>query len=502
MRNLFNLLLLTILFSCSKETPSEPMLNNGQITLSLDLIREFSLQLDKSSKSLQLEDSDFTHVYDNEIRVNFTSVPPGYSESLTFNPSDNTQRITLPYGEYNWEIPSEDNPSPISKTLSVSGQSTSVITINEPTVDLTLNVNTDYALVTVNDDYTSNVTLTHEELSISMNIKDGYNYAYVLSGTTSTTLDLIDTNGDSYSADIGLVDSCKHYKYQLNYSEVGVSSLICVCEPFEVEERYLIPNNEPNKVTDHEGNTYGFVEICGKLWTTSNAMMTTYKNGENIFESNNDNSLSLDCSQLYNGLTIGEWNIIPCDQEYKTTHFQSCGGSYTRDQVIDSRGIAPEGWRVPTRQDYQCLIDSFESIRDTAINITSQGFTDDFCCCTAAGCQYSDFLEDNLKRKNQSLTEMKWFKPGNYSQDYIDLIESPIRNSTGFNAFPCSSISSGNNDFWNAVGENAMFIISHGQIGNTQPDSRPLGFRVSLSSVGFYSSFNEVGSLRFVKDID
>ena len=47
-----------------------------------------------------------------------------------------------------------------------------------------------------------------------------------------------------------------------------------------------------------------------------------------------------------------------------------------------------------------------------------------------------------------------------------------------------------------------MFIISHGQIGNTQPDSRPLGFIVSISSVGFYNSFNEVGSLRFVKDID
>jgi hypothetical protein len=128
--------------------------------------------------------------------------------------------------------------------LSVSGQSTSLITINEPTVDLTLNVNTDYALVTVNDEYTSNVTLTHEDLSIPMNNKDGYNYAYVLSGTTSTTLDLIDTNGNLYSSDIGLVESCKHYKYQLDYSEVGVSSLICVCEPFEVIERFLIPTNQ------------------------------------------------------------------------------------------------------------------------------------------------------------------------------------------------------------------------------------------------------------------
>ena len=244
MKNIIYSLVLFCLFSCSRETTSEPMLNDGQITLSLELIREFSLQLDNSSsKSLLLEDSDFVHVYDSEITVNFTSVPPGYSESLTFNPNDNTQRVTLPYGEYNWEIPSEDNPSPISNTLSVSGQSTSVITINEPSVDLTLNVNTDYALVTVNDDYTSNVTLTHEDLSLSMNIKDGYNYGYVLSGTTSSSISVIDTNGDNYTGDLGLIQSCKHYKYQLDYSDVGVNSLICLCEPFEVIERFLIPSS-------------------------------------------------------------------------------------------------------------------------------------------------------------------------------------------------------------------------------------------------------------------
>ena len=239
----YTILLFSFLVSCSKTNESELLLNDGQITLSLDLIREFSLQLDNSSyKSFQLEDSDFVHVYGNEITVNFISVPPGYIESLTFNPNDNTQRITLPYGEYNWEIPSDDNPSPISNTLSVSGQSTSVILINEPTVDLTLNVNSDYALVTLNDDYTSNVTLTHEELSVSMNNKDGYNYGYVLSGTTSTTLDLIDINGDSYTVDIGLVESCKHYKYQLDYSNLGINSLICLCDPFEVIERFIVPS--------------------------------------------------------------------------------------------------------------------------------------------------------------------------------------------------------------------------------------------------------------------
>ena len=130
--------------------------------------------------------------------------------------------------------------------MSVYGQSTDVVTINQPSINLNLNVDTDYALVTVNNDYTSNVTLTHENLSIHMNSKNGYNYGYVLNGTTSSTISLIDTNGDSYFEELGLVQSCKHYKYQLDYSVVGVNSLICICDPFEVIERFVSPSGLNN----------------------------------------------------------------------------------------------------------------------------------------------------------------------------------------------------------------------------------------------------------------
>ena len=246
MKKLVFILLSSFFFlSCTKDSSEGGQSNDGQLNLTLNLIKDFSLQLDQTtSKSNLLEDSDFQHVYDDEITVTFTSDPPGYSQSLTFNPnSSDLQTIVLPYGEYNWEIPVDSNPTEISNTLSVYGQSTQIITINDPDINLSLDVNTDYALVTVNDDYTSNVTLTHEDLSISMNSKDGYNYGYVLSGTTSSSLSLIDTNGDSYTSDLGLIQSCKHYKYQLDYSNVGVNSLICLCDPFEVIERFILPSS-------------------------------------------------------------------------------------------------------------------------------------------------------------------------------------------------------------------------------------------------------------------
>ena len=87
--------------------------------------------------------------------------------------------------------------------MSVYGQSTDVVT-NQPSINLNLNVDTDYILITVNNDYTSNVTLTHKNLSINMNSKNRYNYGYVLNGTTSSTISLIDANGDSYFEELGL----------------------------------------------------------------------------------------------------------------------------------------------------------------------------------------------------------------------------------------------------------------------------------------------------------
>ena len=245
MKNFFYLIIsLFFITSCSKDSPSESLLDDGRLELSLNLLKEFNLESKISSgKSSLLVDSDFVHVLDEEITVNFTSVPAGNNLSLTFNPNDtsSSQTVVLPYGEYNWEIPNASNPVTISNSLSVYGQSTQTIIINAPEMNLDLDVNTDYALVTVNDDYTSTVTLTHNDLSILMNNKDGYNYGYVLSGTTSTTLDVADINNDLYSAELGLIESCKHYKYQLNYSTVGVNSLICLCDPFEVIERFLSP---------------------------------------------------------------------------------------------------------------------------------------------------------------------------------------------------------------------------------------------------------------------
>lgn len=289
-KSILILSLFCLVVYCSKESNQSLIDDNTNLSLSLNLLKTFSLELDDSSnKSSFQEDSDFQHVFVNEITINFSSVPPGYNQSLTFNPnSSDSQTISLPYGEYNWEIPNNSNPEEVSNFLPVYGQSTQTIVINEPSSGLTLNVNTDYALVTVNDDYTSNVTLTHEDLSISLNNKDGYNYGYVLSGTSSATLDLIDTNGDNYSAELGLIVSCKHYKYQLDYSDVGVNSLICMCDPFEVVERFIQPicadesvltngivawypfNGNPN---DESGN--------GNDGVNNGAVLAQDRNGEN-----------------------------------------------------------------------------------------------------------------------------------------------------------------------------------------------------------------------------
>lgn len=286
-RSTLILVLFCFVVYCSKESNQSLLDDTTNVSLSLNLLKTFSLELDNSSNKLFFkEDSDFQHVFVNEITVNFSSVPSGYNQSLTFNPnSSDSQTISLPYGEYNWEIPNNSNPEQVSNFLPVYGQSTQTIVINEPSSVLSLNVNTDYALVTVNDDYTSNVTLTHEDLSISLNNKDGYNYGYVLSGTSSTTLNLIDSNGDNYSTDLGLIVSCKHYKYQLDYSNVGVSSLVCVCDPFEVIERFIVPSSGLQNICDVN-------ELPTSLQNRLRGMWTFCDNADDMSSFSNNGTLN------------------------------------------------------------------------------------------------------------------------------------------------------------------------------------------------------------------
>lgn len=89
-------------------------------------------------------------------------------------------------------------------------------------------------------------------------------------------------------------------------------------------------------VTDDDGNVYQWVTIGDLQWTTSNA-----KNGENV------------CNLRYwNGWS---WSDALSDSEkaeFMENTYPVYGNYMTYDEALES---APEGWRLPTDEDWQKL---------------------------------------------------------------------------------------------------------------------------------------------------
>lgn len=90
-------------------------------------------------------------------------------------------------------------------------------------------------------------------------------------------------------------------------------------------------------VTDDQGNVYNWVRIGDQMWTTSNA-----KNGTSLAE-----------AVYYNNF---EWsNVLSSDQaieEYETNYLPVYGNMMTMEDAVES---APEGWRLPTDEDWKKL---------------------------------------------------------------------------------------------------------------------------------------------------
>ncbi len=100
-------------------------------------------------------------------------------------------------------------------------------------------------------------------------------------------------------------------------------------------------------VTDVEGNIYNTVLINGKWWMTENLRVRQYNDGTNIPTGHNDND--------WIELTEGAWTYFNEDHQWDETY----GKLYNWYATADTRGLCPEGWRLPTDDDVKELRDMY-----------------------------------------------------------------------------------------------------------------------------------------------
>jgi uncharacterized protein (TIGR02145 family) len=99
----------------------------------------------------------------------------------------------------------------------------------------------------------------------------------------------------------------------------------------------------PPTVADYDGNVYQTVLIGDQCWMMENLKVTHYRNGDPI-EHVTDNS-------IWEGLSSGAYCAYDNDQNNVVTY----GRLYNWYAVDDSRNIAPEGWHVPTDDEWKQL---------------------------------------------------------------------------------------------------------------------------------------------------
>jgi len=100
---------------------------------------------------------------------------------------------------------------------------------------------------------------------------------------------------------------------------------------------------ETGTVTDIDGNVYQTVKIGDQWWTAENLKVTHYRNG--------DAMPNVTDYTEWTNLTTGAY----CEYDNNSANVDTYGRLYNWYSVNDSRNIAPEGWHVPSDEEWKQL---------------------------------------------------------------------------------------------------------------------------------------------------
>jgi len=130
---------------------------------------------------------------------------------------------------------------------------------------------------------------------------------------------------------------------------VSVSIFLLSCSSKEDTK----PTSASTDPKDFEGYLYKTVKIGSKTWFAENLKTTRYKNGNDIEK-----------------VTVAsEWATKTAGALRESRNPEKFGYLYNYAAVADVRGICPNGWHVPTEDDFKLLIESAGGGTNGGINL-------------------------------------------------------------------------------------------------------------------------------------
>jgi uncharacterized protein (TIGR02145 family) len=101
-----------------------------------------------------------------------------------------------------------------------------------------------------------------------------------------------------------------------------------------------------------EAGEIPYVVIGTQTWMAKNLEVTRYRNGDNIPCIGSETDEPDVWEDLTTGACTSWWGSGPLPIEHQLTY----GLFYNWHAVGDDRGLAPEGWRIPTNDDIETLL--------------------------------------------------------------------------------------------------------------------------------------------------
>lgn len=196
-------------------------------------------------------------------------------------------------------------------------------------------------------------------------------------------------------------------------------------------------------VTDYDGNVYETVKIGEQWWMAENLNVTHFNNGDTIGYKNEDN-------------WYGHTSSAYCYYDDDITHGDTYGALYNALAVIDSRGLAPEGWHVPSDEEWNEL-QLYLGMRPGQIDSSDYSGNDiGFKLKSESG--WDDYVDSDPAYGGNGTDEAGFCAlPGGWRWNYGDCFE------LGKNASFWTSTAYNENRYWYRAVNNGSLTIARDQ---------------------------------------
>ncbi len=274
-RNIPTIILVLLVFSGCFSKEDKP-LQTG--TVSLGALKMVTYDTGNPSNGKTEETTAWSHVLKSQAVLKIINTKTLDEYFLNYDPNDfsGNYQLSLPYGDYTFS--SEIDGSEYENYLPYL--TTGSFRLNAPTLKITLQAESPYGLITVeNSNIEPNPVLVDSQ-PIAMNLLGGYYYKYVLKDK-SPVLEIIESVFENTIQRSITVLPYKHYNYMVRISDGSGKIIELIMTDFELIEEELLVNigTVPTTYTptfvsmlaEEVNESSALASIEGKLYTINDA---------------------------------------------------------------------------------------------------------------------------------------------------------------------------------------------------------------------------------------